>query len=787
MQKICISKDWNVKTFQDTEYKKIDLPHDYVITAGRSKDAEGGAGTAYFKSGVANYIKYLKFPDASKHYILDVDGAYMVSEVTFNDDLISIHPHGYTPYLVDLTDRVVEGINNKLQIFVNPMQPSSRWYSGGGIYRDIFLWTGGAVRVEPWDVFITTPEADEKQASVHVKYEISSDIASGATVKSYIMDAEGNTVGENSVNIQVDSSEKAVLNVEIHVDNPKLWDLENPYLYTLKTEILCKNEVTDTAENTFGIRTFVCNAKDGLLLNGKAIKLRGGCIHHDHGVLGAAAFPAAELRKIRRLKEAGFNAVRTAHNPPSLALLEVCDREGIIVMDEAFDFWNCKKRDNDYHLFFKDWYARDIKSMVMRDRNHPCVLSYSIGNEIIERDCSSDGAKWANILAEEIRKYDTTRYVTSGICGFWYRDMELDPEDYVEGVLRKRYPRLQAEEGGYNFAKITEPYMEPLDIVGYNYLYKRYEEDSKAYPDRVMWGSETHAIDFYEDWSVTKSLNSVLGNFTWTAYDNLGEVGAGKSAWERDEHVPGIVLQPYPWRTCYQGDLDLCGYKRPQAYFRRSIWLPDAPIQIFTTHPEHYGEGFSGSHWHFYDVLDTWTFEDIYIGKPVKCEVYTDADCVEWILNGKSLGMTVPEKAVATIDIPYEKGTLTAIAYKGSKEFSRSVLTTAGAPAHINLVAEQTEIAADNRDLAFIQIAITDNAGIPIADSKAELYCKVENGELLGIYSGDPKNEDEYGSNCCHTFTGKALAVVRTDTPGTINVTVYGNGLASGNVKVVAK
>ncbi|MBQ2966986.1 MAG: DUF4982 domain-containing protein [Clostridia bacterium] len=787
MEKFCISKDWLLKTERDSDYKKVDLPNDYVITAGRSEHAAGGGSDGFFNSGVANYIKYLKDLEAGKHYILDIDGAYMVSEVTFNDDLLSIHPHGYTPYLVDLTDYIVPDVTNKIKIFTNPMQPSTRWYAGGGIYRDVFLWTGGKVRVEPWDTFITTPEADEKQAVVQIKYEISSDVAGAASVKSVICDADGNAVGENAVNIQVEQENKAVLNVEIRVDNPNLWNLDTPYLYTLKTEISYKNEVTDTAETKFGIRTLVCNSKDGLLINGKFTKLRGGCIHHDHGALGAVALPKAEERKIKKLKEAGFNAIRTAHYPPSLALLEVCDREGILVMDEAFDMWNCQKKANDYHLFFRDWYARDIKSMVCRDRNHPSVISYSIGNEIVERDCSSDGAKWANILSEEIRKYDTTRYVTSGICYVYDRIDPSDPEDYVEGFVRQRHPAIEKGKPGVQFDTITEKFMEPLDIVGYNYLFSHYEKDSKKYENRVIWGSETHTLDFYADWQLTKSMNNVLGNFTWTAIDNLGEAGTGRSAWERDEHIKGINVANYPWRSCFQGDLDLCAFRMPRSYYREAIWLSGKPIKIFTTHPEHYGEGFSGTYWHWFDVYPTWTFDEIYIGKPVKCEVYTEADCIEWILNGNSLGMTVPEKAIATIDIPYEKGTLIAIAYKGTKEISRDTLVTTGAPAHIHVMAEQAEFWADNRDLAYFDIQLTDNQGNPIATGDNELTCVVENGELLAFFSGDPQNEDLYGSNKCHAFMGKALAVVRTNNTGPVVVTVYGEDLASGNTKIIAK
>jgi len=446
-------------------------------------------------------------------------------------------------------------------------------------------------------------------------------------------------------------------------------------------------KITDRSEVTFGIRTFTVNAEEGLKLNGEPMKLRGGCVHHDHGGLGAAAYPAAEERKIRLLKETGFNSVRTAHYPPSLALLEACDKLGVIVMDEAFDMWNKPKTVSDYSLWFADWWKRDIDAMVLRDRNHVSVLSYSIGNEIIERDCSSDGAKWSRLLSDEIRRLDSTRYVTSGICGMWNRHDSIDPEDYWE-EHSKKYSINCSGDPDSEWDKQTYGYMKPLDIVGYNYIFPRYELDHQRYPDRVIWGSETHSLRFYDSWHTILKCNHVLGDYTWTAIDNLGEAGAGKGVWARDGYLPGIVLQPYPWRTCFQGDLDLCGYRRPQSYFREAIWIGKTLPRIFTVHPEHYGEGFSGTGWHWYDVLDSWSFEDQYIGSPVECQVYTEDDEVEFILNGRKVAIVKPEKAIARADINYEKGVLTAVAYKAGKETGRFSLKTVGAAQKIEVKAE---------------------------------------------------------------------------------------------------
>lgn len=776
MQKICISKNWQFTGQYYPGWREVDLPHDYAIGLPRNPNAPGGAANGFFDGGSGRYVKYLNFTNA-KHQILDLDGAYMNAEVRLNGNLLAIHPYGYTPFLVELTPKIRAGGINKLEITTNDNQPSTRWYSGAGLYRDVFLWTGGEVRVEPWDIFVKTPVANENQARVEIRYEISADVDGEATVT-----AEIPGIAAETASVSVKAGEKAPLTIVLIVKNPALWTPETPNLYRLHSTIQYGGQITDTADTEFGIRTISADAEHGFLLNGKPRKLRGGCIHHDHGVLGAAAFPAAEERKLRLLKEAGFDAVRIAHYPPSLALLEVCDRLGMLVMDEAFDMWNQGKNARDYHLWFADWYARDLTCMVGRDRNHPCVISYSIGNEIGERDGKSDGAFWARTLAAEIRKHDDTRFITSGICGCWYRPEEIDPPDYLEPT-QTYYGDPETQDA---WAEYTREFMAPLDIVGYNYFYGRYEKDHETYPQRVIWGSETHAIDFYDSWHAVLRNSHVIGDFTWTAYDNLGEAGTGRSCWARDGFIPGISLAAYPWRTCYQGDLDLCGYRRPQSYFREAVWIGGKEPKIFTTHPEHYGEGFSGTHWHWYDVLDTWTFADQYLGKPVKAEVYTDAEEIVWYLNGRELGRSKPEKGIATFDIPYEKGTLAVDALKNGRVCGHSELHTVGAAAKVSVVPEKTALQADNRDLCYFRITVEDAAGSRVPDAGNELVCLTEGGELLGIFSGDPKNEDQYTSNRCHAFQGRALAVVRTGTPGTVKVTVGSAGLANGSAAVTA-
>lgn len=783
MIKKCISKGWKFKC-ENGEYIDIDLPHDYAVSTERLPDLPGDKNGGFYQNEKGRYVKYLTFNE-DKHYILNIDGAYMCSSVFLNENHLANHPYGYTPYLVDLTESIRLNGTNKLVITTDPINHSSRWYSGTGLYRDVFLWEGGEVRIEPWDMFISTVKIEEDNAQIKLKYTVSADKSTDIKVCFSIISDE-KLLKSEEISMSVSEKSKEEREYIMNIDNPILWDLDNTHLYTLKTEIFEKDVLLDTSYNEFGMRTIYADAESGLLLNGKPIKLRGGCIHHDHGVLGAAAFPAAEIRKIRLLKEAGFNAVRTAHNPPSLALLEACDRLGMVVMDEAFDEWNKEKCV--YHLWFEEWCKRDIACMVMRERNHPCVFSYSIGNEILEIDGTSNAAEWSKLLVAEIKKYDDTRFATSGIQKGFSRihSEEIDPSDYAE-FLNKKYENLDFRAKALLTNKITAGYEAPLDIVGCNYYYESYLIEHECYPERVIWGSETHAIHFYDSWSLTKNNNYILGDFTWTAYDNMGEVGAGRTLWARDGEIKGLSIADYPWRCCYQGDLDLCGYRRPQSYFREAVWLGNKELKIFTTHPEHYGEGFSGTEWHWYDVNETWTFDDIYVGRPIKVETYTDADKVEWFVNGKPVGESIPEKGIASIDAVYEKGCITAVAYKEGREYARGSLHTTNQASEINIIPEQEKLIADNRDLCYFDISVTDKEGRVVCEAENELKCNVQGGELLGIFSGNPCNEDKFTSNTCHAFKGRALAIVRTSQKGNVSIKVYSEGLASGFAKVRAE
>ncbi len=768
MKKICISKDWKFRNSYKNITEKVDLPHDYSIQIPRNPQSRGGASNGFYEGTYGEYSKYITFPKG-EHTILDIDGAYMCARIRINDNILDMHPYGYTPYLVDLSDKVRKDRINKIAISTVNMQPSSRWYSGAGVYRDVFVWTGGKVRIEPWDLFVTTKEIAGDNATISVEADISSDIYAHATIKIEMLDKEGSVVLEKSSDI-TEKAGKNRFKDELVIEKPNLWGTENPYLYTLKCEIIVQGKTEDTHEVKFGIRTISVSVEEGFKLNGKSMKLRGGCIHHDHGALGSSAYKEAEYRKVFKLKNAGFNAIRTAHNPPSLALLQACDELGIIIMDEAFDMWNQAKSSADYSLWFRDWWARDISYMVLRDRNHPSVASYSIGNEISERNGNSEGAMWSKMLYDEVRKYDVTRPVTSGICGLWEACDPNAPEEYKKDFM-KGFGDI-GEEGRLetSWAKRTEDYIKPLDMTGYNYMYFRYAEDKKLYPNRIIWGSETKAIEFYKSWNATLENSHVLGDFTWTAYDNLGEAGTGRALWKRDGEIKGISLAKYPWRNCYQGDLDLCGFRRPQSYFREAVWIGGCEPRIFTTHPEHYGEKFTGTGWHWYDVNESWSFDDKYIGKLVKADVYTDADEIHFELNGEFVGKASPIEGIASVDVPYEKGTLTATSYKDGKLVGKSSLTTIGKGLNVKIEEEAPVIR--NQELHYFDITITDDEGNRVPFAENEIKCTTDGGELLCAFSGNPANEDVWVDGTCHAFYGRALAIVKAKIGENINLKV---------------
>lgn len=776
MQRVDFSRNWSFyesdesQSFVFTHPKgyPVDLPHDFIIGKPRRADAPGAAGNGYFSDGQGVYKKLLEIPSEweGKRILLDIDGAYMNTEVAVNQEVLMIHPNGYIPFQVDITPALRKDKKpNLVKIITQSRQPSSRWYSGGGLYRDVCLWVGGPVYIKPWDFFITTPMVQQDQALVRVEAMITGEkTPRKVTALCRILDGEGNCRGE--VRQQVMAVEKTRITFEIGMINPSLWDLDNPYLYRCEILLMEGKVILDSAGDTFGIRKIEVDAEQGFRLNGRRILLKGGCIHHDNGFLGACAYPKAEKRKLEILKRVGYNTVRISHYPPSLALLKLCDEMGMLLMDEAFDVWRLGKVPMDYHQFFEAWWERDIECMVRRDRNHPSVITYSIGNEITERDGCNDGAAWSRRLAEKVRSLDNTRFVLSALCGVFPFQDSVD-----DGGGGGNF-EVNTNASQENWGEATAAFCEPLDIVGYNYLKDIYESTHRQFPDRVMLGTETHAFNTWDYWEKVEKLPYVIGDCIWAAVDYLGEVGAGKVYWEKDQESFSFMA-PYPWRTSWQSDIDLTGEQRPQSVYRQIMWGASERSGIYTTHPRHYGEAFSGSGWHWQDVQDSWTFGEEYLGKPVQTEVYGAGDEAEFFLNGKSVGSVPFVKLKAVMDIPYEPGLLEAIVRRNGQEISRCSLKTAGKTEKLLVTAEDEQITADGRDLGYLRITALDAAGTRCVEETCQVTVQVEGcGSFVSMGSGNPCTEDQITEAACHLYRGTAIVIVKSKEPGTIRVTV---------------
>lgn len=778
----------------------VNLPDDFCLNKERDPNTPGGASVGFIPGGEVTYKKDFKTPEEwlGKTVLLDIDGAYMNAEVSLNNNLLFHHPYGYTAFLVDLTESLrSREFDNHLSIVVSSIQPNSRWYSGGGLYRDVSVYIGGKVRIAPWELFVTTPEVSAEKATVHVQANVTNDgPACTAEMEISIKGKCGCTAAKTTVTANLAAQGDTLVEADLTIENPKLWDVDEPNLYDLSATVTADGE-SDTYETEFGVRKIEIDFDNGFRLNGKPMKLRGGCIHHDNTLLGSCAYPRAEERKIRILKDAGYNAIRCAHNPPSSAMLSVCDRLGMLVLDESFDMWNMPKNALDYHLYFKSWWQFDTASMVKRDRNHPSVYCWSIGNEIPELTGKSNGAYWSRVQADYVRSLDPTRPVTSALMGMTdippelegkeknFFDKESQKKRLLSNIAEQTQTREQDED---RWGEQTQGYIEPLDIVGYNYLWQRYEGDRVKFPNRIIQATETHSYTIYDYWKAVEANSNVIGDFIWTAYDNLGEAGAGRVIWDLDEPMTGLIGQ-YPWLSCYQGDMDLDGNRRPQSYFRKILWGLDDGIHLFTTDPDHTGVPYYGMGWHWADVKQNWTFPACDIGRPVQLEAYADCDEVDFYVNGEKKGTSKVEKLKAFLTVDYAPGTVEAVAIRDGKEVARTSLSTAGKAAKIALKPESTQIDADGMDLCFVKAEIQDENGNLVSIVPTELTASVSGaGTLAGFGSGNPKTTENYGTGRRVTFDGRALIAIRAGREaGPIELAVTAPGFPAAIVTIEAK
>ena len=753
---------------KSSDSKLVDLPHDWDIFEGpNSGKGATGTGGGWFEAGKGEYRKEFKTPDGEV-VKLHFEGVYQKAEVFINGQKAGQHAYGYTPFTVDITKLLYKDKReNEVVVKVNNSeQPNCRWYSGSGIYRHVWLETMPALHIAENGVFVTTEIAPHSApegatiANITVEVMVQNE---GSEEKQCMVEVEGQ---QQQLFLKPGEQKPVVFNYTI--DNPKLWSPDTPYLYTTKATIVAPSGAEGGVSVKFGVRTFSFDAEKGFVLNGKKLLISGACVHHDDGVLGAMAFDAAEIRKVKQMKEAGFNLIRTSHNPTTRAFLDACDSIGMLVIGEAFDGWRTQKNPYDYSTLIDSCYREDIHAMVLRDRNHPSVISWSIGNEVIERK-DIRVIHTAKLLKQAVLECDATRPVTEALCA-WDSDWE-----------------------------IFDPHFDVLDIGGYNYTIHKHEGDHQRNPKRVMWQTESYPRDAFKNWALVHDYPYIVGDIVWTGLDYLGESGIGRYYYEGEREGEHYVSGGQPdWHGAYCGDVDITGWRKPISHYREMLWKtplwsPEEDVEasprgcvegvlyMAVKEPDGYRGKIKETSWSVWPTWESWNWSG-WEGKPIEVEVYTKAPEVKLYLNDKLIGTKTVNRSTefkAVFTVNYEPGTLRAVASADSPLFGRGVggeaiLSTAGEPARLHLTADKTVMHADGQDLTYVTVEVIDSKGHVCPDAAIDCEASVKGaGQLLAFASADLKDTEATVSPRVKTWKGRALLVVRsTQKKGSIGVNI---------------
>ena len=756
------------KSFDDSPWRTLNLPHDWSIEGEFSNDHPATPGGGALPGGIGWYRKRFTVPESYKDKLvfIDFDGVYQNSEVWINGRYLGKRPYGYISFRYELTPYLSYGDEeNVISVRVdNSLQPNSRWYSGSGIYRNVWLTVTDNLFVDHWGTYVTTPSVSRQSATVHINTKIRNASVHDRqfTLTTTLYNAKGEAVDSASSDGLITKNSVLEVVQDITVTKPYLWSVENPNLYRAVSSIEWEGSLYDDYETVFGIRYFSFDRNHGFTLNGKKVKIKGVCNHHDIGCLGAAINTRALERQLEILKEMGCNGIRTSHNPSAPELLDLCDRMGFIVMDEAFDMWKMKKTSYDYHMSWDEWYKHDLEDMVLRDRNHPSIFIWSIGNEIQEQ-WDSTGTEMARELADIVRNIDNTRPVTSA-CNF------TDPSNYIikSGALdligynyhEKEFTSFRSRFPGQKFiaAETTSAiatrghYDMPSDSI--RVWPVRWDIPIKANPDftcssydncHVGWGTTHEAT-----WKIIKKYDYLSGLYIWTGFDYLGEP------------------TPYSWpaRSSYFGIIDLAGFPKDAYYMYRSEWTDEPVLHVFP----HWN-------WEIGDTVDVW--------------VYTNCSEVNLLLNDKSLGTKkmMPDDLHLVWKVPYAPGKLSAVGKTKDKEIITKDIKTAGTPSKIMLETDRNTISADGRDMAFVTVKITDDNGtlVPYAGNLVSFKIKGA-GFIAGVDNGLQTSHEPFKASYRKAFNGMCLAVIQSDkNTGEIVLTAISEGLQPASVIIQAK
>jgi len=752
------------RDFNDAGWRSLDLPHDWSIEGKiNPKNPTSGAG-GYFPAGIGWYRKTFAAPVEWKGKSVSVyfEGVYMNSEVFINGKSLGVRPYGYSSFSYDLSPYLDFNKENVIAVRVdNSQQINSRWYSGSGIYRHVWMKVSNPVHADDWGMVITTPEVSSKRASVRIKTLIKNETAVPQSVclKIRLLSANAKKAEGKKIKVELPANSEKEITQTIKVSNPLLWSLETPDLYQARIQILKDNQVIDDSQTAFGIRSIRFTVENGFQLNGKTIKINGGCVHHDNGCLGAAAFDRAEERKIELLKAAGFNAVRTSHNPPSEAFLNACDRLGLLVIDEAFDCWRVGKNKYDYSIYFDQWWKRDLETMALRDRNHPSIFMWSVGNEVAERK-TPEAVKTAQMLVGAVKNIDTTRPVTSAVVT-WGNEWEY-----------------------------FDPLMAAHDVGGYNYQLNSAPADHQRVPSRIIVQTESYPRDAFANWKLVQNNSYIIGDFVWSAIDYLGESGIGRSYYSGD--VPGENWENdfFPWHGAYCGDIDLMGWRKPISHYRSMLYNNNEKLYMAVREPQPEPLEIKETRWSVWPTWESWTWPG-FEGKNIDVEVYSKYSKVRLYLNNKLIGekpTTEEQEFKATFSVPYTPGLLKVVGVENGKETGSFALQTSGDAAKIKLIADRKEILANGQDLSYVKINVTDKDGIIQPNATDRLQFKIDGpGIIAGVDNADIKDFDPYTGSSRKAWHGQAMVVVRsTRNAGDIKLTVSSAGRSDATLVIKA-
>ncbi len=759
MKRVSWNDGWMFcKAGEEDRLCSVTLPHDAMLCEERSEESAGGTNTGFFAAHDYVYEKTFTAPEDAA--FLEFEGVYHRAEVMLDGQNVPAHPNGYFGFRVPVTP----GKHTIRVIARNSEQPSSRWYSGAGIYRPVTLVCLPQKHILPESITVRT--LDDKTRKIRVDFRTSET----AEVKIEIL------FGENVL-----ASRKSMEAVELEVPDAPLWSPGSPSLCVCR--LSCGEDVQEVR---FGIRTVKVDAKSGLRINGERVILLGACMHHDNGMLGAVGHPFAERRKIELLKKAGYNAIRSSHNPVSKAILDACDELGVMVLDEYVDMWYIHKTQFDYASLFETRWRDDLALLVEKDRNHPSVIMYSIGNEVCET-AQPRGIDLTEQMVRRLHELDPDRPVTCGINIFFnflssmgfgvYSDKKAEQEaakagkakgkkkkkavgsefiNNIAGLLGAGFMKFGATLHGSNVK--TRDAFAKLDVAGYNYGINRYRRDLRIYPDRVILGSETFAGDAVAFYDLAKTHPAIIGDFVWTGLDYLGEVGLG--AWEYSAYAPTFEHGP-GWITAGAGTIDLAGTETGQmAYTQMAFEL--TPVRIAVEPVCFSGEKHSPGAWRVSNAMETWSWDGCE-GRTAAVEVYARGQEAELLLNGRSVGRkTVPKNAMTRFRIPYEAGELTAVIRdENGKEIARTSLHSAGKETKLTLLPELENVRKDQ--LLYVRLRFTDDQGMVKPCVRGEIHVNVTGGQLLALGNACSYNERGYMTDTTDTYYGEALAIIRPE------------------------